>query len=177
MNLNQPMTWTDFKKMPEDVQKEYVQKYVDLFDCKIVNFMDIFGVKHAAIKQHLEKIGFDTSIFKAGSRMCKENKERFSAWLHPEVSEKSTEKSKGEVKTVVKESVDDVIVDENVANATKIEKTSAPSIMGIPTGGGTRISLDYDGVPDCVALGEALNAFAAGGHVHVSILVDRVVDW
>lgn len=80
MNLNQPMGWEAFKGMPNDLQKEYVQKCVKLFGCAMSDFAILFDVTAMTVHRGFDSIGIDKSLFCRGKRMSKENRLKFDKW-------------------------------------------------------------------------------------------------
>lgn len=81
MNLNQPMSWQTFKDMPNDLQKEYIQKCVDTFGCSMHDLSLLFRVHPGTIIRNFNLMGIDMSVFKRGKRMTKEAQQKFNAWL------------------------------------------------------------------------------------------------
>lgn len=90
MNLNQPMGWEAFKGMPNDLQKEYVQKYVNLFGCTMSDFATLFDVTTMTVHRGFDSIGIDKSLFCRGKRMSKENRIKFDKWRGAASEQKPT---------------------------------------------------------------------------------------
>lgn len=81
MDMQKPTTLKDFRTWPVDLQKEYLQKYIDEFGCSQADLAQIFNVSPAGLQKHLREIAFDLSCFKRGGRMSSYNRQRFRAWL------------------------------------------------------------------------------------------------
>lgn len=80
MNLNEPMNWTAFKAMPQDLQVEYVQKLVDRFHCTMTDLSTMFGVQTMAISRRFKEIGV-SGLFQRGKKMTSECHQAFKDWL------------------------------------------------------------------------------------------------
>lgn len=80
MNLNEPMNWTAFKAMPQDLQVEYVQKLVNRFHCTMTDLSRMFGVQAMAISRHFKEIGV-SGLFQRGKKMTSEQYQLFVNWL------------------------------------------------------------------------------------------------
>lgn len=83
MNLNIPMTWEEFKKLPDDLQKEYIMRCISRFNCNMSSFAELFNVHFTSVKRKFVNLGIDMSLFQAGKKMTKEQKVEFENWLRP----------------------------------------------------------------------------------------------
>lgn len=79
MNLNQPMVWAEFKLMPDDLQKEYIQKCVERFGMSMKDFGEIFGVSVPTLRGRLNELHL-CGLFQSGRRKTKEQVLAYAGW-------------------------------------------------------------------------------------------------
>lgn len=152
MNMNRPMTWPDFKAMPNDLQNEYVQKCVETFGCSLHDFGSLFNVHPMTISRNFKECGIDMSVFKRGKGMSKENAHRFEAW-------------RGGTEPV---------------NALKDEKDCETS-LGNPCkvnvlSGCSHLEMTFSGEINYVDVMQILHKFADGKHIRLRVTADREVS-
>lgn len=55
--MNDPMTWGEFKKMPEDLQRDYIKAIRQRFNAPDTEILKMFGVAHGWGHKYLKKLG------------------------------------------------------------------------------------------------------------------------
>lgn len=91
--MNDPLTWAEFKKLPDDIKCLYIKAVVQRYDVPIASIAEMFGVHHTHLRKELHRIGFAQE--NRGRRAwAKDDKEAFYAWAHcvPVQKEKAPEK-------------------------------------------------------------------------------------
>lgn len=164
MNLNVPMNWQEFKKLPNDLQKEYVMNVIKKFSCKINNFADLFGVHRMTVKKKMVELGIDMSLFKPGERMNEEQRETFEAWACPVMKKQSASQDTN--------SNDDSHIEEDPKTDTlnQFEK------MALPLNSMDHLEIEYSGVINFSGVLMALYQFAGNSPVKLKISMDKVED-
>ena len=74
INLKRRITYTEFKALPESLQKDYVQNIVDKYGVGPSALAELMGANAGAVGVYLSKRGFS---FKRGFQPKKEDLERF----------------------------------------------------------------------------------------------------
>ena len=74
INLKRRISYTEFKALPESLQKDYVQNIVDKYDVGPSALAELMGANAGAVGVYLSKRGFS---FKRGFQPKKEDLERF----------------------------------------------------------------------------------------------------
>lgn len=87
MKLSEPMSWEQFKAMPSDLQKEYVQKLAFQFHCRKADLCELFGVNVPTISRKMREIGIDPALFPKGRRVKDEDLYRFRKWVNGDFGE------------------------------------------------------------------------------------------
>lgn len=80
MNLNAPQSWRQFKSMPTDLQREYIDKCIDRFGCSVPDFARIFGVSAVTVRSYFKTLGVSHQ-FVRGGRKSADEKQSFQDWL------------------------------------------------------------------------------------------------
>lgn len=148
MNLNQPMSWQAFKDMPNDLQKEYIQKCVDTFGCSMHDLSLLFRVHPVTIIRNFNLMGIDMSVFKRGKRMTKESQEKFNAWRTAQ--------------PIMDEPVADETPPANNCKANALSKCS-------------RLDMVFKGDINYIDVMNTLYQFADGGPIRLRVVADREV--
>lgn len=81
--LNEPMTWKDFKALPDDLKKEYISfliKEFNLYGKTIAT--ELFNITYQSMGEYLRKN--NCSIGSGGNRHRKEKIEEFRKWIKKE---------------------------------------------------------------------------------------------
>ena len=80
--LDQWYTWAEFKKMPQDIQIQYINRIINVYDVGIVTIATIvFGTGKGTLWEYLRKNGIKEyiNIGKPGHKVQKSNIERLAA--------------------------------------------------------------------------------------------------
>jgi hypothetical protein len=62
VNIHQPMTWKHFKKLSNDIQREYLTYLSDEFSCRYVDLAKAFGISVAGFAHYLTRNGLKGAI-------------------------------------------------------------------------------------------------------------------
>lgn len=81
-NLNKPMSWEEFKAMPNDLQAAYIKALREKFNVTNVALTKMFGVSKQTVLARFEVIGVATRIGAAGKRMNLQEANTWYAWLN-----------------------------------------------------------------------------------------------
>lgn len=77
MSLREPMDWTAFRRVPDDLKSEYIQSLQDRFDVTYPMLAKMFGVCEHTVKRELARIGHPLGM--RGKR--KAAVDAFNEWL------------------------------------------------------------------------------------------------
>lgn len=167
MDMAKPTSLRNFKTWPTDIQKEYLNRYINEFGCTIADLAQVFGCSYSAFRKHLADIEFDTSVFAVGKRMSKENRFRFRQWLstyYPEFQSKETPR----VEAPASESVTEVSNQEDYPADSTNERDS---LMGTP-----RVCMDFTGLLNVHQIANTLLSVANGKRVKVSVVIEEAEE-
>ena len=149
MNLNQPMSWQAFKDMPNDLQKEYIQKCVDTFGCSMHDLSLLFRVHPVTIIRNFNIMGIDMSVFKRGKRMTKEAQQKFNAWLSAQPTEA--------------EPINEAAVPVEPRKSNILSNCSS-------------LDMEFKGNIDYIGVMNTLYQFADGSPIRLRVIADREVS-
>lgn len=76
--MNDPITWDEFKALPDDLKKLYIKNLKDKFNVPNSAFAEMFGVHQSLVGRYFKCLGISDS---ARGRVAW-NKEGFLAWRH-----------------------------------------------------------------------------------------------
>lgn len=79
-NLNKPMSWGTFKKLPTTVQAEYITNLQKKYGATAVDLGDMFGVRALTVRKHADANGLNI-CFPRGHAMSAERKAAWSEFL------------------------------------------------------------------------------------------------
>lgn len=145
MNLGKPMSWKEFKALPDDLAREYVQKCCDEFSMTIVAFADLFQVHRVTVLNRFDEIGVDRTLFAKGHRQTKDQKARFKAWV----------------------TQDDPISERPIENQTEPQPSAANPFTYC-----SHMELTFDNEIPYVDLATLLHEFSKGRPVSLRVIVD-----
>ncbi len=102
-NLNSPMKWAQFKRMPDDIKREYINSLIEKFDPQQIAIAGMLGVSAGTLnKLCRERLGIS---FERGGAHGEGRNAAFWAWAKgtaeaeqeaaPEIDEKPTQKPQG----------------------------------------------------------------------------------
>lgn len=97
-NLNSPMKWKQFKQMPDDIKREYINSIVEKFDPQQMAIAEMLGVSSWTLNDLCrEHLGIR---FRRGGTQCADRNAAFWAWVNgtakpecqaaPEIAEEKT---------------------------------------------------------------------------------------
>lgn len=82
-SLNKPMTWDDFKKMPVDIQAQYITNLQQNYGVTAVDLGDMFGVRALTVRKHAESNNLGVE-FPRGHAMNASRKEAWASFIKEE---------------------------------------------------------------------------------------------
>lgn len=151
MNLSAPMSWTQFKAMPNDLQKEYIQKLVLQFHCRQADLCELFGVNSNTVCRKFKEIGIDSALFPKGKRPKSEDLCRFRKWVNGDAGEVRETLPKDESPTT--------------------NPTPAPSSV---LACADRFEAEWSGDMNLVEILQTVHRFANGDHMRLRIIAERI---
>ena len=163
MNLAKPMTYSEFKKFSDDLQKEYIQRLIDRFGCNMSSISELFGVSKGTARNIVDRLSIDRSQFAVGpqSRMSKQQRAAFEAWIsgdnavplkEPEKTQE-VEKDSAEVQLIPVQST---------------QEEQKPSIMSV-----RRLDIEFRGRLNVSQITNTILAVASGRDVVVRVIVEE----
>lgn len=96
--LNDPMSWKEFKAMPDDIKVVYVKLLREKFRCFDSAIAEMMGINKCSFSQEIKRLGLGYGTKHGGNRAWEE-KEAFYAWAHgvPAVAIDEIEKEAEEI--------------------------------------------------------------------------------
>ncbi len=88
-NLNRPMKWSEFKKLPTRIQTEYIASLQDKYGVTAVDLGDMFGVKALAVRRHVDANSLGIT-FPRGHTMSAAHRVEWEKFLSENVSDSET---------------------------------------------------------------------------------------
>lgn len=76
--MKEPISWIKFKSYPKDIQKEYIQWFVDEFGASRRVFVSMFQVSAAPVYNYFKERGYLDMLVK---QMTEDNTAKFDEWL------------------------------------------------------------------------------------------------
>lgn len=95
--VNKPMSWAQFKKMPDDTKREYINSIIHKYDPQQTAVAAMFGVTPRTLYVLCEELGIH---FKRGGTQRENRNDAFWAWVNGPVKVEATPEEKAECKTV-----------------------------------------------------------------------------
>lgn len=160
--LNEPMSWKEFKAMPDDIKVTYVKLLREKFHCFDSAIAEMMGINKVTFSQEIKRLGLGYGTKHGGNRKW-EDKDAFYAWVSGAripVEEAKEETPAEEEVTVAEEETAPVEVNEPEAEPVRELKKAIPC-----TG-----NMVYEGKVE-----EVMNSVAAllgNAYVHISITLD-----
>lgn len=113
--LSEPMGFKEFRKMPVDLQNEYIRKLCSRFNLTTSAVMELFGVSHKTAFVILSSAGVHNA---KGHRMSKEDASAFEFWLSDKSEAKEpAEEAATEEATETEEPAESTVVPAETAKA------------------------------------------------------------
>lgn len=82
--LNEPMTWVEFKAMPDDLKVTYIKLLRQKFDVSDREIAKMFGISQAAISKWVRTLGIAAGTPLGGGGFRKWDEAGWRAWLNRE---------------------------------------------------------------------------------------------
>lgn len=144
--LNEPMSWKEFKELPDDIKVTYIKLLREKFNCFDSAIAEMMGINKVTFSQEIKRLGLGHGTKHGGNRTWNE-KEAFYAWAHGVPATKEAE---------------DPIPEEPVPEAEPVieEKKAIPG-----TG-----NLVFEGKVEEVL--KTIGVLLGGANVHISITWD-----
>lgn len=79
-NLNKPMSWDDFKRLPTNVQAEYITNLQNKYGATAVDIAAMFDVQPLTVRRHVETNGVNVT-FPRGHSMSAARRQDWEAFL------------------------------------------------------------------------------------------------
>ena len=113
--MTDPMTWKEFKKLPDDLKKVYIQNVRERFHAKSKDFQELFGCSHYTFDKEVARLGLGVGT-KMNRTQC--DRESFKKWLNRDPIEDPVKK---ESESVAAEAIDgDTLCAEGCVNAASV---------------------------------------------------------
>lgn len=120
--MNEPITWDEFKSMPDDLKIAYVKNLREKFGAPACEIAVMMGVHPATLNSYLRCLGIAEGK-SAGRSRQKWDKEGFNAWRTGSISETLIEDDSDSTVEATVETVEaDVSVSEDVEESSKINE-------------------------------------------------------
>lgn len=165
--LNRPMTWENFRKMPAHIQREYAESIISKYSTTATDLGKMFGVTPTTVTKALGDREINI-LFSPGKRMSRVQREEFDRFLRGENTKEHRNEEPEETSQIV-EAVDtdkEEIrpVEEVIAKIASAEKTKTTSMSM------RSFSLNFSGEVDIENLCNSLKALMPrDGEVSVNI--------
>lgn len=79
--LNEPMTWEEFKRMPDDIKISYIKLIREKFNAFDSAIAEMMGVSKVTLSLEIKRLGLGHGTKHGGNRTWNE-REAFYAWAH-----------------------------------------------------------------------------------------------
>lgn len=167
--LNAPMTWEEFKGMPEDIQISYIKALRAKYNAPISAMAKMMDVDRGCLSKHLSGLGFE----KQTTTRRKLDKMGFMEWCYgmPKQEEEPAEETVAEEVEQVPEGREETPVQEEApafvpfVDEKQLKKIALPQ-KAIPTTG----TMTFEGDAEDVL--KSINALLGGAKVLLSVKWD-----
>lgn len=139
--LHDPMTWSEFKDLPDDLKKEYVKYIRQRFKATDTALADAFGISLSHFCKLTKKLGLPSgrSHSAIGKRWYKsEERKNFEKWWYGEEYETLDNDISEEVRTDTENSKEDILEEESAhiqVQNTAIKVNDINSNSSVPNSG------------------------------------------
>ncbi len=160
--LNEPMSWQEFKAMPDDIKVTYIKLLREKYGVSDTNIGKMMGVSQTPMQREVARLGISLG---KGKFQRKFDKEGWLAWCNGvpttavETEEVIYEPVAEPVEEVVEETIEEPFIVEIKEDHKEIRKA-------IPTKG----NMVFEGKVEEVM--NSVNALLGGAYVHISITWD-----
>lgn len=79
--LNEPMSWKEFKELPDDIKVTYIKLLREKFNCFDSAIAEMMGINKVTFSQEIKRLGLGHGTKHGWNRTWNE-KEAFYAWAH-----------------------------------------------------------------------------------------------
>ncbi len=155
-NLNEPMTWADFKAASAQLQTEYLLNLIKTYNVNYSSLSQMFGINRAKLKAHILANQIPVS-FRAGCSMSAVER---AAW--DEFMMRAGDGLKSEIKAESKSRCDK---HRHTPDVTPECNDELRTISGSCNTVMTRFSISFDGVIDGVTIANSITSIAGRGAV------------
>jgi hypothetical protein len=170
--MNAPMRWAEFRRMPQDLQNEYVQSLVKVHGANVASMAKMFGVSNTTVRKLCPVI--KELDFHSG-RQNKDELERWNAFINPpEVVEEYVPEQAGIAEPISEPEAPDA---ESYCETCDGNTEPAPDTKPEKTTGMTQFSLVFKGPMDETMVSNSLHAMAMmiggkSGRLYISFEAD-----
>lgn len=140
--MNKPMRWNDFKRMPLDLQHEYIFTLIEKYNVNYTALAEMFGVISMTVSNYFKTNGFGVS-FSCGNRM---NAVERDAWHQFLYKEDNMDDATVESEDAHPDGCDDVITD--ICDNTTVNYDNGMRM--------SKFSLQFSGKIDITAISNSL---------------------
>lgn len=77
--LNEPMSWKEFKRMPDDIQSQYLKGIISKYDPDAIAMGQMFKTTAETVRRRMKELGIKP---KKGGRPDPNRNDAFLTWLH-----------------------------------------------------------------------------------------------
>ena len=171
--LNEPMTWKEFKAMPDDIKVTYIKLLRERFNCFDSAIAEMMGVSKVTLSLEIKRIGLGHGTKHGGYRAWDE-KEAFYAWCGGVSVKLDAVEESNEEQPVVETPVEEAPAVE-VAEAPKLETVKAiffkeEKHLAIPSNG----TMTFEGKAEEIL--KSIGNLLGGANVHISVTWDVLED-
>lgn len=132
--LNSPMSWEEFKSMPEDLKIVYIQALRKKYNVPNTALAEMFGISGPVLSRYLDKLGLGVGKAAASSKKTWE-KDAFLIWRNgvklEETKVEETEEETPMVETDISENEEEKAVDEVLDLCAKIVEDRGEEIHAL----------------------------------------------
>lgn len=82
-DMNEPKSWEQFKEMPVDIQREYLNYLVENYNVNATSLGTMFNIRPLTVRRHIETNNLGLT-FKVGNSMNAAQKEKWKSFLSKE---------------------------------------------------------------------------------------------
>lgn len=86
-NLSKPMSWEEFKKMPEDLQAQYLRKLHDEHCADMIRAAEMFGIAQGSLANYIGRHGIRGVFPPCGGKRSAKREAKWQAFLNGEAAQ------------------------------------------------------------------------------------------
>lgn len=126
--MNDPMTWAEFKELPDDLKVQYINKLRERFNVPDREIAKVFDVGFNTIYRWFKTLGLCKGMG-SGNKVIKWDEAGWNAWLNGETNETTVENPSEEPCEPVEEEIVDIPEAENCPEETCTYAAECPEKM------------------------------------------------